>query len=645
MGRKQAQALLAALISTPIAAQDNLLVNGGFQQGLSGWYETGPGGVYDGCGPAGGYCYVFSYATGIVQQTVTTQANYTGFIVGFEYRLPCNNSIGGYCTNPNGPVDWLTANLNLYLGDTQVQSVPLLSVQSYQPNYASFSLTGTAPEFNTATITFSGQDIGFWAGPYGPQIDRVSLSFENPPPPPPLPEPEPEPVVAPPAAIDPAPDVSPDPTQEVLQNEPEPVQEDVVVEEPVAETEMASEAVEETASEEAIVSDDIAEPQDESQAEDANDEPLSPDQLSALSAIEASNAPSDEEFQQAMEAVSEEAASAEAARIAESAPPVDVAENQNQAPQDVQIEEAASNVASEQPAPEMTIQQEVSAQPDMLSNTAIQQDETPSSQMEMQQSTQVETLQRSATPNLEAVDINQSQASENVLVSAPAQEQPVVVIEQSATEIQQVPQQAEQAKEPERLIDGIISSLEGYQDINTAFFHKEAIEDADTFQRERVIPVNVADVATVVTNNAQLAQNIGEQTTTETPAGTYDIVIVDGPTFMPTPTTGMGDMTNPVGQAQQMELLGMNGMQNEMAAGQPTDIGDVNSGDSETMSQLAAIPAGYSAYTQARIPDAPFYQPRDIYKGRRIPDANMALYRMMQGQDSLWQDMVDEQYE
>ena len=82
-----------------------------------------------------------------------------------------------------------------------------------------------------------------------------------------------------------------------------------------------------------------------------------------------------------------------------------------------------------------------------------------------------------------------------------------------------------------------------------------------------------------------------------------------------------------------------------MSSGQIIDVGDVNNGDSEAMSQLAAMPAGYSAYTQARIPDAPFYQPRDIYKGRRIPDANMALYRMMRGQDSLWQDMVDEQYE
>ena len=108
-------------------------------------------------------------------------------------------------------------------------------------------------------------------------------------------------------------------------------------------------------------------------------------------------------------------------------------------------------------------------------------------------------------------------------------------------------------------------------------------------------------------------------------------------------TTVIGsDTTTPSGQAQQMELLGMQG---EMASGQVIDVGDVNNGDSEAMSQLAAIPAGYSAYTQARIPDAPFYQPRDIYKGRRIPDQNMALYRMMRGQDSLWEEMVDAQYE
>jgi len=548
MGRKQAQALLAALISAPLAAQDNLLVNGGFQQGLSGWSESGPGGVYDGCGPAGGYCYVFSYATGVVQQTVTTQANYTGFIVGFEYRLPCNNSIGGYCTNPNGPVDWLTANLNLYLGGEPVQSVPLLSVQSYQPDYAMFSLTGTAPEFNTATITFTGQDVGFWAGPYGPQIDRVSLSFENPPPPPP--ESEPEPVVTPPAAIDPAPDVAPDPTQdteEVVQSEP---MQEAVVEEPVAE--VALEAVEETVSEEITVSDDLPVEQEENQAEDANDEPLSPDQLQALSAIEQSSPPTEEEVSQATEAVAQEAQAAEAARV------------------------------EQQASPDQT--------------AAI--------------------------------------------------------------------------------------STEVRRDRNVDFFQREAIEDADTFSRETVLQASAQNIAMLMQADAQDAQTYGEQTTTEVTGEGYYFGIVDGPTFLPPPTTGMverveevviesapvqqqevasapqaeqapaaslavsvGVDVTPAGQAQQMEILNMAGLQGEMSAGPVVDVGDVNTGDGEAMAQLAVIPAGYSSYTQARIPDAPFYQPRDIYKNRRIPDANMALYRMMQGQDRVWNDMVEDQYE
>jgi len=87
------------------------------------------------------------------------------------------------------------------------------------------------------------------------------------------------------------------------------------------------------------------------------------------------------------------------------------------------------------------------------------------------------------------------------------------------------------------------------------------------------------------------------------------------------------------------------GMQGDLAAGPVVDVGDVNTGDGEAMAQLAAVPVGYSSYTQARIPDAPFYQPKDIYKGRRIPDANLALYRMMQGQDQRWNEMVEDQYE
>jgi hypothetical protein len=180
------------------------------------------------------------------------------------------------------------------------------------------------------------------------------------------------------------------------------------------------------------------------------------------------------------------------------------------------------------------------------------------------------------------------------------------------------------------------------KDRNVDFFQSEAIEDAAYFPRETVLQVTAQNVAFVAQADAQDAQLYGEQTTTEVTGSGYVIGPTEGPTFAAAPATGMGDFATPVGQAQQLELLGM---QADMAVGAPTDVGDVNEGDKEAMAQLAAVPAGYSAYTQARIPDSPFYQPKDIYKGRRIPDANLALYRMMQGQDRLWDDMVEDQYE
>jgi hypothetical protein len=347
-----------------------------------------------------------------------------------------------------------------------------------------------------------------------------------------------------PDAVDPAPDVTPDPTEtqtEVLQNEPE--------QEAVVEVAAEEVIVEEATPDEDIVSDDIvvAEEVDENQAEDANDPPLDPAELAALAAGGVSDAPTDEEVAQTVEVVGEEAKAAEAAR-------------------------------SQQQGPDQT------------------------------------------------------------------------------------------------------TAVETRRDRNVDFFKSEAIEDADTFSRETVLNASLQNVAFMAQADAQYAEMHGEQATTETVDTTYGIEPQKGPTFTPTQMTGMATPdelawtdgqpaqeiaqapesmtteapvrseavmataidTSPAGQAQQMELLGMQG---EMSSGPMVDVGDVNSGDGEVMAQLAVLPAGYGSYTQARIPDAPFYQPKEIYKDRRIPDANMALYRMMSGQDARWQEMVDDQYE
>jgi hypothetical protein len=240
------------------------------------------------------------------------------------------------------------------------------------------------------------------------------------------------------------------------------------------------------------------------------------------------------------------------------------------------------------------------------------------------------------------------------LVEAAAEEM------QATAEEENTPEDANDPPPPPGMMPGPASAPESTiavsatkRDRNVAFFQSEAIEDADTFARETVLKPGVENIAFMAQADAQYDQQFGAQTTTRTDGETYGIDPVEGPMFLPAPTTGMVDTTSsgkmetttPSGQAQQMEVLNMGGMQNEMASGEPTDVGDVVGGDSETMAQLGAVPAGYGAYTQARIPDMPFYQPRDIYKNRRIPDANMALYRMMSGQDARWQEMVDDQYE
>ena len=67
-------------------------------------------------------------------------------------------------------------------------------------------------------------------------------------------------------------------------------------------------------------------------------------------------------------------------------------------------------------------------------------------------------------------------------------------------------------------------------------------------------------------------------------------------------------------------------------------------GQGETISAMGAVP-GFAAYTQASLQDrADFYAIRDIYRRRRLQDANFEMYRMMQTNDARWQEMVDEQY-
>jgi hypothetical protein len=70
----------------------------------------------------------------------------------------------------------------------------------------------------------------------------------------------------------------------------------------------------------------------------------------------------------------------------------------------------------------------------------------------------------------------------------------------------------------------------------------------------------------------------------------------------------------------------------------------MDDGQADTMTAIASVP-GFIAYSQVALQDRPdFYAVRDIYRNRRIRDANFEMYRMTQTNNSKWLEMVNEQY-
>jgi hypothetical protein len=97
--------------------------------------------------------------------------------------------------------------------------------------------------------------------------------------------------------------------------------------------------------------------------------------------------------------------------------------------------------------------------------------------------------------------------------------------------------------------------------------------------------------------------------------------------------------------ANTVETLGLGSSQPPATGGNAPQIeSGMSEGESDTIAAMGAVP-GFAAYTQASLQDrADFYAIRDIYRRRRLQDANFEMYRMMQTNDARWQEMVDEQY-
>ena len=105
---------------------------------------------------------------------------------------------------------------------------------------------------------------------------------------------------------------------------------------------------------------------------------------------------------------------------------------------------------------------------------------------------------------------------------------------------------------------------------------------------------------------------------------------------------------SPSSVANTIEALNMSGgsfsVSNAMSQGSDQQGGQSNNPDAEKMEAMATVP-GFSAYGQVSLQDRPdFYAVRDIYRNRRLRDANFEMYRMTQTNDAKWREIVDAQY-
>lgn len=103
--------------------------------------------------------------------------------------------------------------------------------------------------------------------------------------------------------------------------------------------------------------------------------------------------------------------------------------------------------------------------------------------------------------------------------------------------------------------------------------------------------------------------------------------------------------SSPSSVANTLEALNMTSAPPPMATAQSEQTANsLGAGQAETIEAIASVP-GFSAYTQVSLQDRPdFYAIRDIYRNRRLRDANWEMYRMMQTNDAKWQEIVNGQY-
>jgi len=131
---------------------------------------------------AGQNSYQYSYQTGQVTASgLLPQYDPLQILTlswSFDALMNCNNSIGGYCGDPDGKEDELSAFLEVDNSQGDVDARNVFSTQGYSTEWQTFSGSETydfSSAYENVNFRIEGKDRGYWAGHYGPKVRNPSV--------------------------------------------------------------------------------------------------------------------------------------------------------------------------------------------------------------------------------------------------------------------------------------------------------------------------------------------------------------------------------------------------------------------------------------------------------------------------------------
>jgi len=161
------------------------------------------------------------------------------------------------------------------------------------------------------------------------------------------------------------------------------------------------------------------------------------------------------------------------------------------------------------------------------------------------------------------------------------------------------------------------------------------VQVAEAIAAERLTPDQVAALAAPVPVAETIAPAVSMLAVTQGSNGSAAFAAA---------FENIASTSSPSSVANTLEALNMTPAPAPAAAQSDTATNAMSAGQDGAMAEMAAVP-GFAAYTQVSLQDRPdFYAIREIYRNRRLRDANFEMYRITQTNSAKWREMVDEQY-